>query len=155
MNRINQKLQEDNKILSIYFSAGYPNLNDTVQIIQDLEKTASIWSKSDYPLDPLADGPTIQESSTQALHNGIHTSAVWPIKDIRKSVSIPLIIMGYFNPMLQYVKTSVKNVLRLVSMDSSFLIYRLMFMLMNIRNFWEIRTNKRTLDYTSNFSWTN
>jgi tryptophan synthase alpha chain len=42
MNRINQKLQEDNKILSIYFSAGYPNLNDTVQIIQDLEKTASI-----------------------------------------------------------------------------------------------------------------
>jgi hypothetical protein len=60
--------------------------------------------------------------------------------------------MGYFNPMLQYgVETSVKNVLRLVSMDSSFLIYRLMFMLMNIRKFLKYGLI-RTLDYTSNFS---
>jgi tryptophan synthase alpha chain len=86
--------------------------------------------------DPLADGPTIQ-SSTQALHNGINTQVLFDqLKDIRKSVSIPLIIMGYFNPMLQYgVENFCKNVLRLVSMDSSFLIYRLMFMLMNIRKF--------------------
>jgi tryptophan synthase alpha chain len=82
--------------------------------------------------DPLADGPT-NRSSTQALHNGINTQVLFDQLNIRKSVSIPLIIMGYFNPMLQYgVKTSAK-MLRLVSMDSSFLIYRLMFMLMNIR----------------------
>jgi tryptophan synthase alpha chain len=103
MNRINQKLQEDNKILSIYFSAGYPNLNDTVQIIQDLEKNGVDMIEIGLPFsDPLADGPTIQ-SSTQALHNGINTQVLFDqLKDIRKSVSIPLIIMGYFNPMLQY-----------------------------------------------------
>jgi tryptophan synthase alpha chain len=85
MNRINQKLLETKKILSIYFSAGYPNLNDTIQII------------------PLADGPTIQESSTQALHNGMTTQVLFnQLKDIRKTVTIPLVIMGYYNPMLQF-----------------------------------------------------
>jgi tryptophan synthase alpha chain len=104
MNRINQKLQETKKILSIYFSAGYPNLNDTVQIIQDLEKNGVDMIEIGLPFsDPLADGPTIQASSTQALHNGITTQVLFDqLKDIRKSVSIPLIIMGYFNPMLQY-----------------------------------------------------
>ncbi|MES2543881.1 MAG: tryptophan synthase subunit alpha [Bacteroidota bacterium] len=104
MNRINQKLQEDKKILSIYFSAGYPNLNDTVQIIQDLEKSGVDLIEIGLPFsDPLADGPTIQESSTQALENGMTTKLLFEqLKDIRKSVQIPLIIMGYFNPMLQY-----------------------------------------------------
>ena len=104
MNRINQKLQETKKILSIYFSAGYPNLNDTVQIIQDLEKNGVDMIEIGLPFsDPLADGPTIQESSTQALHNGMTTQVLFDqLKDIRKTVSIPLIIMGYFNPMLQF-----------------------------------------------------
>lgn len=104
MNRINQKLQESKKILSIYFSAGYPNLNDTVQIIQDLEKNGVDMIEIGLPFsDPLADGPTIQESSTQALHNGMTTQVLFEqLKDIRKTVSIPLVIMGYFNPMLQY-----------------------------------------------------
>ena len=53
--------------------------------------------------DPLADGPTIQESSTAALKNGMHTELLFEqLKDIRQTVSIPLIVMGYFNPMLQY-----------------------------------------------------
>ncbi len=53
--------------------------------------------------DPLADGPTIQASSTQALHNGMTTQVLFDqLKDIRKTVNIPLVIMGYFNPMLQY-----------------------------------------------------
>ena len=104
MNRINQKLQENKKILSIYFSAGYPNLNDTVQIIQDLEKNGIDMIEIGLPFsDPLADGPTIQESSTQALHNGMTTQVLFDqLKDIRKTVAIPLVIMGYFNPMLQY-----------------------------------------------------
>jgi tryptophan synthase alpha chain len=104
MNRINQKLQEDKKILSIYFSAGYPDLNDTVQIIQDLEKNGVDMIEIGLPFsDPLADGPTIQASSTQALHNGMTTQVLFDqLKDIRKTVNIPLVIMGYFNPMLQY-----------------------------------------------------
>ena len=104
MNRINQKLQEDKKIFSIYFSAGYPNLNDNVQIIQDLEKNGVDMIEIGLPFsDPLADGPTIQASSTQALHNGMTTQVLFDqLKDIRKTVSIPLVIMGYFNPILQY-----------------------------------------------------
>lgn len=104
MNRIEQKLQEDKKILSIYFSAGYPNLNDTIQIIQDLEKNGIDMIEIGLPFsDPLADGPTIQASSTAALHNGMTTQILFDqLKDIRKTVSIPLVIMGYFNPMLQY-----------------------------------------------------
>jgi tryptophan synthase alpha chain len=104
MNRINQKLQENKKLLSIYFSAGYPNLNDTVQIIQNLEKNGVDMIEIGLPFsDPLADGPTIQESSTQALHNGMTTKLLFEqLANIRDSVKIPLIIMGYFNPMLQY-----------------------------------------------------
>ncbi len=104
MNRINQKLQEDKKILSIYFTAGYPNLNDTVKIIQYLEKNGVDLIEIGLPFsDPLADGPTIQESSTAALKNGMHTALLFEqLKDIRKTVTIPLILMGYFNPVLQY-----------------------------------------------------
>ncbi|MFH4965096.1 tryptophan synthase subunit alpha [Gaetbulibacter sp. M235] len=104
MNRIQEKLQENKKLLSIYFTAGYPNLNDTVSIIQDLEKSGADMIEIGLPFsDPLADGPTIQASSTQALKNGMSTEVLFDqIKDIRKTVSIPLIIMGYFNPMLQY-----------------------------------------------------
>ncbi|MCK0147327.1 tryptophan synthase subunit alpha [Arenibacter sp. F26102] len=104
MNRIHQKLQADNKILSIYFTAGYPSLNDTVKIIQDLEKNGVDMIEIGLPFsDPLADGPTIQASSTQALKNGMTTSLLFQqLKDIRESVSIPLILMGYFNPVLQY-----------------------------------------------------
>jgi len=104
MNRINQKVQEDKKLLSIYFTAGYPNINDTVSIIQNLEKNGVDMIEIGLPFsDPLADGPTIQASSTQALKNGMTSEILFnQLKDIRKSVHIPLIIMGYFNPMLQY-----------------------------------------------------
>ena len=104
MNRINQKLKEDKKLLSIYFTAGFPSLNDTVTIIQDLEKSEVDMIEIGLPFsDPLADGPTIQASSTQALKNGMTTEILFnQLKDIRTTVSIPLIIMGYFNPILQY-----------------------------------------------------
>ncbi|MGX1930810.1 tryptophan synthase subunit alpha [Flagellimonas sp. 2504JD4-2] len=103
-NRIQKKLQEDKKLLSIYFTAGYPKLNDTVNIIQDLESSGVDLIEIGLPFsDPLADGPTIQDSSTTALNNGMHTELLFEqLKDIRNTVSIPLIIMGYFNPVLQY-----------------------------------------------------
>jgi tryptophan synthase alpha chain len=104
MNRINQKLQEDKKLLSIYFTAGYPTLNDTVSVIENLEKSGVDLIEIGLPFsDPLADGPTIQASSTTALNNGMTSEVLFnQLKDIRKTVSIPLIIMGYFNPMMQY-----------------------------------------------------
>lgn len=94
----------EGKLLSIYFTAGYPALNDTLKIIQDLEKNGVDMIEIGLPFsDPLADGPTIQESSTAALKNGMTSEVLFDqLKGIRKSVSIPLVIMGYFNPMLQY-----------------------------------------------------
>ena len=104
MNRIQAKLQEDKKLLSIYFTAGYPNLNDTVTTIENLENNGVDMIEIGLPFsDPLADGPTIQASSTQALHNGMTSTVLFEqLKDIRKTVSIPLVLMGYFNPMLQF-----------------------------------------------------
>ncbi|CAM4178760.1 tryptophan synthase subunit alpha [Flavobacterium antarcticum] len=104
MNRINQKLQDKENILSIYFSAGYPNLNDTVGIIQKLENSGVDLIEIGLPFsDPLADGPTIQNSATIALQNGMSTEVLFnQLKQIRSTVKIPLIIMGYFNPIIQY-----------------------------------------------------
>ena len=104
MSRINKKLNQNKKLLSIYFTAGYPKLEDTVSIIQQLEQSGVDMIEIGLPFsDPLADGPTIQASSTQALKNGMTTEVLFnQLKDIRQSVSIPLIIMGYFNPILQY-----------------------------------------------------
>lgn len=104
MNRINQKLKESKKVLSIYFTAGYPSLNDTVHIIKELEKAGVDMIEIGLPFsDPLADGLTIQQSSTTALKNGMNTKLLFEqLKDIRKYVSIPLLLMGYFNPILQY-----------------------------------------------------
>ena len=104
MNRIKQKLQEDKKLLSIYFTAGYPDINDTVGILEDLEKSGVDMVEIGLPFsDPLADGPVIQDSSTAALNNGMTTEILFEqLKDVREKVNIPLIIMGYFNPVMQY-----------------------------------------------------
>jgi len=104
MNRINHKLAEDKKLLSIYFTAGYPELEDTVPIIKKLEKSGVDMVEIGLPFsDPLADGPVIQQSSTQALKNGMTSEKLFEqLKGIRSAVKIPLIIMGYFNPILQF-----------------------------------------------------
>ncbi len=104
MNRINKKLQENRKLLSIYFTAGFPKLNDTKNIIENLEKSGVDMIEIGLPFsDPLADGPTIQDSSSTALKNGMTTDILFnQLRDIRKTVSIPLLIMGYFNPIMQY-----------------------------------------------------
>jgi tryptophan synthase alpha chain len=104
MNRIKRKLKENKKLLSIYFSAGFPKLDDTVKIIKELEKNNVDFIEIGLPFsDPLADGPTIQDSSSKALKNGMNTNFLFnQLANIRNSVKIPLIIMGYFNPILQY-----------------------------------------------------
>lgn len=104
MNRIQQRLKADKKILSIYFTAGFPELNDTVSILKNLETAGVDIIEIGLPFsDPLADGPTIQQSSTAALKNGMSTQLLFDqLEGIRDQVSIPLIAMGYFNPMLQY-----------------------------------------------------
>lgn len=104
MNRIQSKLEEDKKLLSIYFTAGYPELEDTVPVLKQLAASGVDMIEIGLPFsDPLADGPTIQESSTHALRNGMTTQLLFEqLEGIRESVSIPLIIMGYFNPVLQY-----------------------------------------------------
>src|SRR5690606_11517100 len=103
MNRIQNKLQENKKLLSIYFTAGYPNLDDTVTIIQDLEKNGVDMIEIWLPFsDRMADGTIIQDSSTKDIKN-VKTSVMLfnQLEDIRQTVSIPIVIMGYFNPILQ------------------------------------------------------
>ena len=104
MNRIDQKFQEDKKLLSIYFSAGFPNLEDTVPILKNLQAAGVDMVEIGLPFsDPLADGPTIQESSTKALRNGMTTEKLFTqLENIREYIDIPLVLMGYFNPMMQY-----------------------------------------------------
>jgi len=104
MNRINQKLQSAKKLLSIYFTAGYPQLNDTVSILKSLQDSGVDMVEIGMPFsDPLADGPTIQNSGSFALKNGMTTKILFnQLKDIRKEITIPLILMGYLNPILQF-----------------------------------------------------
>ncbi|MCH1472126.1 MAG: tryptophan synthase subunit alpha [Flavobacteriaceae bacterium] len=104
MNRINKTLNQDKKLLSIYFTAGFPQLEDTVPILEQLQEAGVDMIELGLPFsDPLADGPTIQESSTQALRNGMTTDKLFTqLKGIRDHIHVPLIVMGYFNPMMQY-----------------------------------------------------
>lgn len=104
-NRINQLFEKKNKnIFSVYFTAGFPNLNDTVEIIQQLEKNGVDLIEIGMPFsDPTADGPTIQQSSEIALKNGMSLNLLFDqLKNIRESVSIPLVLMGYLNPVYQF-----------------------------------------------------
>ena len=108
MNRIKKALtgtkEKDRKLLSIYFTAGYPELEDTLPVLRKLQDSGVDMVEIGLPFsDPLADGPTIQASSTEALHNGMSTDTLFEqLKDVRSEIDIPLLIMGYFNPMLQY-----------------------------------------------------
>lgn len=104
LSRINKKLQLDKKLLSIYFTAGYPQLNDTVSILKSLQNSGVDMVEIGMPFsDPLADGPTIQNSGSIALKNGMTTKLLFEqLKDIRKEINIPLILMGYLNPILQF-----------------------------------------------------
>lgn len=105
MNRIKQLFEKKQKnILSIYFTAGFPQLDDTCNVIRELEANGIDLIEIGIPFsDPMADGPTIQESGTIALRNGMTLKVLFEqLKDIRSEVTIPLILMGYLNPIMQY-----------------------------------------------------
>ena len=104
MNRIDKTFQKKQKLLSIYFSAGHPELEDTLPILRALQDSGVDMVEIGLPFsDPLADGPTIQESSTRALRNGMTTEKLFDqLENIRENIHIPLVLMGYFNPMMQY-----------------------------------------------------
>lgn len=104
-NRIDQLFEKKReRILSVYFSAGYPNLDDTADIMKYLEESGADIIEVGIPFsDPVADGPTIQESNKIALDNGISLKLIFEqLSEIRNSVKIPIILMGYINPVLQF-----------------------------------------------------
>ena len=104
MNRIDQVFQGNKKLLSIYFSAGHPNLEDTLPILRALQSSGVDMVEIGLPFsDPLADGPTIQKSSTKALKNGMTTEKLFQqLENVRDEITIPMVLMGYFNPMMQF-----------------------------------------------------
>ena len=107
MNKINQLFAErprDKKFLSLYFCAGCPTLDGTADVIKTLERRGIDFIEVGIPFsDPLADGPVIQSAATQALKNGMSLRLLFKqLRAIRHEVHIPLILMGYLNPILHY-----------------------------------------------------
>ncbi len=105
MNRINQLFAtKSEKILSIYFCAGHPTLEGTAQTIKTLESKGVDMIEVGVPFsDPMADGPVIQDAATKALRNGMTLRTLFSqLEGIRTDVSIPLILMGYLNPIMQF-----------------------------------------------------
>ena len=105
MNRITNLFQtKKSGILSVYFTAGYPQLNDTTSILRELEAKGVDMAEVGIPFsDPMADGPVIQASSSIALRNGMRLRLLFQqLKGIRDTVRMPIILMGYLNPIMQY-----------------------------------------------------
>ena len=105
MNRIDKLFRnKKNNILSIYFTAGYPELTSAEGIIKDLCAAGVDMIEIGMPFsDPLADGPVLQQSNCAALKNGMNIHLLFTqLENIRKEVSIPLILMGYLNPVLRF-----------------------------------------------------
>ncbi len=93
-----------NKVLNIYCTAGFPKLDSTLEVVRALQENNADIVELGMPYsDPLADGEVIQASSSKALSNGMTISTLFKqLKNFRKEISIPLILMGYMNPVLQY-----------------------------------------------------
>ena len=106
MNKITQLFNErgDRKLLSLYFCAGTPTLESTTEVIKTMQKRGIDMIEVGIPFsDPMADGPVIQDAATKALKNGMSLKTLFnQLKSIKEEVSIPLILMGYLNPIMQY-----------------------------------------------------
>ena len=96
--------EKSKRVLNVYCTAGYPSLDSTMKVMESLQKNGADIIELGMPYsDPLADGEVIQVSSIKALANGMNIAVLFEqIKDMRKSISIPVILMGYMNPILQY-----------------------------------------------------
>ena len=105
MNSLQELFKEkDKNLCSVFFTAGFPELNDTTKIINSLEAYNVDFIEVGLPYsDPLADGPTIQHSSQVALNNGINLDVIFDqLKSIKGEVKTPLVLMGYLNQVLKY-----------------------------------------------------
>jgi tryptophan synthase alpha chain len=105
MSRLQQLFQQKkSKILNIYYTAGFPNLEATMPIMQALQQNGADIVELGMPYsDPLADGPVIQQSNMQALENGMSIKVLFEqLANLRPSIVLPVILMGYMNPILQY-----------------------------------------------------
>lgn len=104
-NRLTQLFRDKTgNLLNVYFTAGYPKLEDTVTILEELEASGADLVEIGMPFsDPLADGPTIQASNMVALDNGMSLKVLLQqLEGVREKVSLPIILMGYLNPVMQY-----------------------------------------------------
>jgi len=104
MSRIKKAFNKKDGLLSIFITAGFPNLNDTIEILKELEANGVDMVELGIPFsDPMADGPVIQEASGVAIENGMTLKVLFEqLKDLRKEVTIPVLLMGYLNPVMQY-----------------------------------------------------
>ena len=106
MNKINQLFSEnkDRKLLSLYFCAGAPTLDGTADVILTLQRGGIDMIEVGIPFsDPMADGPVIQDAATKALRNGMTLRTLFTqLAAIKEQVNIPLVLMGYLNPIMQY-----------------------------------------------------
>ena len=106
MNKINQLFEnkKERKLLSLYFCAGCPTLESTGEVIQTMQRRGIDMIEVGIPFsDPLADGPVIQSAATQALKNGMSLKTLFgQLREIKDEIHIPLVLMGYLNPILHY-----------------------------------------------------
>lgn len=105
MSRLQELFKiKQQQVLNVYCTAGYPQLNSTLEIIQSLQNNGADIIELGMPYsDPLADGPVIQESGNVALENGMSIAVLFQqLKQVRNTATIPIILMGYMNPVLQY-----------------------------------------------------
>ena len=105
MSRIKKLFeQKSNRVLNVYCTAGYPHLNSTLEVMKALQENGADLIELGMPYsDPLADGPVIQNSGLVALANGMTIETLFAqLKDSRKEINVPIILMGYMNPVLQY-----------------------------------------------------
>jgi tryptophan synthase alpha chain len=105
MNRIDYLFQtKKERILSIYVTAGFPNLEDTLPVMEAIQAAGADIIEIGLPYsDPIADGPTIQESNTIALENGMSIKKLFTqLLGFRAKIHLPVVLMGYLNPIIQY-----------------------------------------------------
>ncbi|MEY2834440.1 MAG: hypothetical protein RLZZ557_102, partial [Bacteroidota bacterium] len=105
MSRLKELFKKkNNSVLNVYFTAGYPHLQDTLPVMRALQQAGVDLIELGMPYsDPLADGPVIQSSSAVALDNGMSINTLFDqLSVMRKDISIPVVLMGYMNPVLQF-----------------------------------------------------
>ena len=105
MNRIDELFaKKKSDVLNVYCTAGYPHLNSTVEVLTALQANGADLAEIGMPYsDPLADGPVIQQSNMVALENGMSISILFEqLKHMRETIELPIILMGYMNPIMQY-----------------------------------------------------